>query len=239
MSLQPSPSSPILLCLRLHPPLLLHGSTKIKVPPQALVHSFGLPCSLWTTNLDSLLSLYSASGKDMHAQNHTPDRVVVPDLPADTLGHVSNPWIPRTCTRPRLCRAGGRAVVGPLFRGKRVRLTQTTCGCCGGRLECRLGGEGRKGWCCDDILRNERTEAGVSSCLCSNLNLSGEMQHARQTSWGVNTPHSSPPNHNSSGFPPGGLSTAGKASPDANRSSRAKIQKETKQATLPSFAALI
>lgn len=75
-------------------------------------------------------------------------------------------------------------------------LTQTTCGYGGAHspLECNIGRRGEgvvvAGWCRDDILGKERTEAGVSSWLGSNLNLSREWsrRHARQTGQGANPP---------------------------------------------------
>lgn len=79
----------------------------------------------------------------------------------------------------------------------------------------------------------------------SNLNLPGERRRARQTRWGVKppstaAPHSlATPERNSSGFSPGGLSTAVIASPDAHGVSRAELQKETKKVTLGDFAVLV
>lgn len=81
----------------------------------------------------------------------------------------------------------------------------------------------------------------MSSRLGSNLNLPGERRHARQTHWGLKPP-SAPLHHtdrNSSGFSPGSLSAAARASPDADGVSRVELQKETKKATLNSFAVLI
>lgn len=57
-------------CSRSPSPLLL---PLLLLLPQlkSLSPSFNLSCSLWTTNLDSLSSLYCASGWDTHACTHT------------------------------------------------------------------------------------------------------------------------------------------------------------------------
>lgn len=87
--------------------------------------------------------------------------------------------------------------MGPLYGERRVRLTQTTCGCGGARQPLHYLHIGREverwGWCHDDILGRERTEAGVSSWLGSNFNLPRQRRCAWQRRWGAKPSPPLPP----------------------------------------------